>query len=137
MIGADGQDMPSHVVSRLRDFFQKQTDGELRSIIKYTPDSIEIEYIRDDVAAQYSDKELHKAINESRLDSLHAPLYEHSFSKDHGQLQCMITCFENVIEMNFAIDDGVGAAVAIDAEAMDDAHGIISQARNIVLEERP
>jgi len=129
--------MAASVTSRLREFFEEQTDGELRSVIRYDTDSVEVEYVRDDVAAQYSEDGLRKAIDESRLDSLHAPLYEHSFSKDHGDLQCMITCFENVIEMNFAVDDGVGAAVAIDADAMNDAHGVISRARNIVLEERP
>ena len=129
--------MAAGVTSRLREFFEEQTDGELRSVIRYDTDSVEVEYVRDDVAAQYSDDGLRKAIDESRLDSLHAPLYEHAFSKEHGDLQCMITCFEHVIEMNFAVGDGVGAAVAIDADAMDDAHGVISQARNIVLEERP
>lgn len=128
--------MSSRVASRLQEFFEDHTNGGLRSIVTYDTGDIEVVYLRDDVAAQYSDDELAKAIDESRLESLHAPLYEHTFSKEHGDLQCMIACFENVIEMNFAIDDGVGAAVAIDAEAMDDAHGIISEARNLVLEER-
>lgn len=128
--------MSQHVASRLREFFEEQTDEELRSIVRYDRNDIEIEYIRNDVAGEYNDEELKKAIDESRLDSLHAPLYEHSFSKDHGDLQCMVTCFEDVIEMNFVIDDGVGAAVAVDATAMDDTHGFISEARNIVLEER-
>lgn len=129
--------MGSRVASRLREFFEERTNGELRSIIRYDDDTVDVEYVRDDVAAQYSDDELERAIDESRLESLHVPLYEHAFSKNHGDLQCMITCFENVIEMNFAIDDGVGAAVAIDAEAMDDAHGVVSEARDLVLEERP
>ncbi|MCD2203854.1 hypothetical protein [Halobacterium sp. KA-6] len=128
--------MSVQVASQLKEFFEEHMDGELRSIVRYDLDEVDVEHIRDDVTDQYTEEELTKAIDESRLDSLHAPLYEHSFSKDHGDLQCMITCFEHVIEMNFAIDDGVGVAVAIDAEAMDDAHGLISEARNIVLEEQ-
>lgn len=128
--------MSIQVVSELREFFEQNAEAELRSIVRYDRDAVEIEYIRDDVADQYTEPELEKAIDSSRLDSLHAPLYEHTFSKDHGQLQCMVTCFENVIEMNFAIGDGVGTAVAIDSEAMDEAHGMISDARNIVLRER-
>lgn len=128
--------MSSQVASRLKGFFEERVNEELRSIIRYDKDDLEVEYIREDVAAQYSEDELEKAIDESRLESLHAPLYEHTFSKDHGDLQCMVTCFENVIEMNFAIEDGVGAAVAIDAEAMDESHGVVSEARNIVLEEQ-
>jgi len=128
--------MSVQVASQLKEFFEEHMDGELRSIVRYDLDEVDVEYIRDDVTDQYTEEELTKAIDESRLDSLHAPLYEHSFSKEHGDLQCMITCFEHVIEMNFAIDDGVGVAVAIDAEAMDEAHGLISEARNIVLEEQ-
>ena len=128
--------MSVQVASQLKEFFEEHMDGELRSIVRYDLDEVDVEHIRDDVTDQYTEEELTKAIDESRLDSLHAPLYEHSFSKDHGDLQCMITCFEHVIEMNFAIDDGVGVAVAIDAEAMDEAHGLISEARNIVLEEQ-
>jgi len=128
--------MSVQVASRLKEFLEEHMDEELRSIVRYDLDEVNVEYIRDDVADKYTEEELTKAIDESRLDSLHAPLYEHSFSKDHGDLQCMVTCFEHVIEMNFAIDDGVGVAVAIDAEAMDDAHGLISEARNIALEEQ-
>lgn len=128
--------MSVQVASRLKEFLEEHMDEELRSIVRYNLDEVNVEYIRDDVADKYTEEELTKAIDESRLDSLHAPLYEHSFSKDHGDLQCMVTCFEHVIEMNFAIDDGVGVAVAIDAEAMDDAHGLISEARNIALEEQ-
>lgn len=128
--------MSAQVASRLREFFEEHAEEELRSIVRYDLDDVEIKYIRDDVADKYSETELAKAVDESRLDSLHAPLYEHVFSKDHGELQCMVTCFENVIEMNFAVADGVGAAVALDARAMDDAHGLVSEAREIVVEER-
>lgn len=128
--------MNQQVASELQEFFEAEAKAELRSIVRYDLEGVEVEYIRDDVEEQYSEAEVAKAVDESRLDSLHAPLYEHTFSKDHGELQCMITCFENVIEMNFAIADGVGTAVAIDSEAMDEAHGLISEARNIVLRER-
>lgn len=129
--------MGGEVASQLREFFENETNDELRSIIRYGRDFVDVEYLRDDVADQYSETELKDSIEDTRLDSLHAEFHEQSFSKDHGDLQCMITCFENVIEMNFIVTKGVGAAVAIDAEAMDEAHGLISQARNIVLEERP
>lgn len=48
----------------------------------------------------------------------------------------MVDCFENVVEMNFALDDGVGAAVALDAEAMDEDDGFVPATPNIVVEER-
>lgn len=124
------------MVSRLQEFFENRANNKLRSIVKYDADGMEIVYIRDDVSEQYTDEERETAIDESRMESLHVPIYEHAFSENHGDLQCMVNCFENVIEMNFAIEDGVGVAVAMDAEAMDDAHGLVSEARKIAIEER-
>ncbi len=128
--------MATRMATRLENFFEQRTDGNLRSIVKYEEDTYEIVHLRDDVAEQYTTDELESAIDDSRMESLTAPIYENTFSEDHGQLTCLVQCFENVIEMNFVLEDGVGAAVALDAEAMADAHGLVAEARRIVLEER-
>jgi len=128
--------MATRMATRLESFFEQRTDGNLRSIVKYEEDTYEIVHFRDDVAEQYTTDELESAIDESRMESLTAPIYENTFSEDHGQLTCLVQCFENVIEMNFVLEDGIGAAVALDAEAMSDAHGLVAEARRIVLEER-
>lgn len=128
--------MGTRMASRLKAFFQERAPGMLRSIVKYEHDSFETVFVRDDVAAQYSQEELKHAIDESRMDSLAAPIYEDTYSEDHGDLTCLVQCFENVIEMNFVLEDGVGAAVALDAAAFADAQGIVAEARQIVLEER-
>lgn len=70
------------------------------------------------------------------MDSLSAPIYKDTFSEDHGELTCMVQCFEIVIEMNFVLEDGVGAAVALDAEAFAETQGLVAEAREIVIEER-
>lgn len=128
--------MATRMATRLENYFEQRTDGMLRSIIKYEQDSHEIIHLRDDVAQQYTRDKLESAIDESRMESLAAPIYENTFSDDHGQLTCLVQCFASVIEMNFVLDDGVGAAVALDADAMGDAHGLVGDAREIVLEER-
>lgn len=128
--------MATRMATRLENFFEQRTDGDLRSIVKYEEDTYEIVHLRDDVGEQYTTDELESAIDESRMESLTAPIYENTFSEDHGQLTCLVQCFENVIEMNFVLEDGVGAAVALDAEAMADAHGLVAEARRIVLGER-
>jgi len=128
--------MATRMVSRLEEFFEQRTDGNLRSIVKYEEDSHDIVYLRDDVAEQYTSEEIESAIDDSRMESLTAPIYEDTYSEDHGQLTCLVQCFENVIEMNFVLEDGVGAAVALDAEAMTEAHGLVAEARAIVMEER-
>ncbi|WP_188884156.1 hypothetical protein [Halarchaeum grantii] len=128
--------MATRMATRLEDFFEQRTDGHLRSIVKYEENSYEIVYLRDDVAEQYTTEEIESAIDDSRMESLTAPIYEDTYSRDHGNLTCLVQCFENVIEMNFVLEDGVGAAVALDAKAMADAHGLVAEARRIVLEER-
>lgn len=128
--------MASKMASRLESFFEERTDGNLRSIVKYQPDSFDIVFLRDDVADQYTESEVEDAIDDSRMESLTAPIYDDTFSADHGDLTCLVKCFEHVIEMNFVLDDGVGAAVALDEEAMADAHGLVAEARQIVLDER-
>jgi hypothetical protein len=128
--------MASRMASRLQDFFEQRTDGNLRRIVKYEMETFEIVYLRDDIADQYTTAEIESAIDESRMESLSVPIYENTYSEDHGDLTCLVQCFENVIEMNFVLDDGVGAAVALDEEAMTESHGLVSEAREIVIEER-
>lgn len=128
--------MAMKMASRLEAYFELRTDGALRSIVKYEPDSYEIVHLRDDVAEQYTERELANAIDDSRMESMTAPIYEDTFAADHGALTCMVKCFEDVIEMNFVLGDGVGAAVALDEAAIREAHGLVSEARDIIIDER-
>ena len=128
--------MAVQMASRLEEFFGERTNGSLRSIVKYDNEGVDIVYLRDDVANQYSEEELLDAIDESRMQSLSTSLYERAYSEGHGDLECMVNCFENVVEMNFALEDGLGVAVALDVDAMDDDDGLVSEARDIVVEER-
>lgn len=128
--------MVESLASRLEGFFEERTDGHLRSILAYEVDHHEVYYIRDDVADQYDEAEFADTLEGTRLDSLSRPMYESTFSDDHGDLTCLVQAFENAVEMNFIIDDGRGVAVGLDAEALEDTQGLVSDARDIVLEER-
>ena len=130
------RDMATRMATRLQHFFKQRTDGNLRSVVKYEQDSHDIVYLRGDVAERYTATEIESAVDGSRLDSLSSPIYENTFSEDHGELTCLVQCFEEVVEMNYVLEDGVGAAVALDAEAMADTHGLVAEAREIVLEQR-
>lgn len=128
--------MVAQVASRLQAFFEERAGDDLRSILTYDGDAHEIVYVREDVAEQYSPEELAKSIDTSRLDSLTSPLYEGSFSPEHGELTCLVQAFEHAVEMNFILDDGVGVAVGLDINALEGAHGLVADARKILLEER-
>ena len=70
--------MASRMASRLQDFFEQRTDGNLRSIVKYEMETFEIVYLRDDIADQYTTAEIESAIDESRMESLSVPIYENT-----------------------------------------------------------
>lgn len=128
--------MAMRLAERLEEFFENQTGEHLRSIIKYEPYDCEITYVRDDVADQYTEDELEKAVDDSRMESIASPIYADMYSEDHGNLLCMVKCFEGVVEMNFALADGVGAVVALDTEAMANGYGLVAKARNVIENER-
>jgi hypothetical protein len=128
--------MATRMASRLEEYFTARVGENLRSIVTYEEDSFELEYLRDDVGDRYTDIEIDKAIDESRMESLSAPIYDGLYDEDHGDLTCMVKCYEHVIEMNFVLNDGVGAAVALDAEALSEAAGLVGEARQIVIDER-
>jgi len=62
-----------------------------------------------------------------------APIDENTFAADHDELTCLVKCFQNVIERSFVLDGGVGAAVAIDEEALGETHDLVSEAREMVI----
>lgn len=127
--------MARSVTTDIETFFRQRAQGRLRSVVEYEPDSFEVVYTRNDVAEQYTQAEIERAIDDSRMESLSAPVYDDIFATDHGELSCLVKCFENVIELNFIVADGRGTAVALDAEALDEAHGLVADAREIVMDE--
>lgn len=128
--------MSTRVASQLEEYFEAETNGHLRSIVKYEQNSHDVLFLRDDVEDAYSTDEVAEAVNDSRFESLSAPIYADLFEDGHGELECFVKSFSNVIEMNFVISDGTGVVVALDADAMAGSHGLIVTARNIVVEER-
>ena len=128
--------MKDTVATRVEEFFKDRTAGNLRSIITYEKNEFDIVFVRDDVSEQYTPDDVEIAVDHARMESLTAPIYDGVYSVDHGELDCMVKCFERVIEMNFVLSDGVGAAVALDEAAMAEARGLVAEAREIIVEER-
>ena len=128
--------MATRLASRLESFFRDRVGDDLRSIVRYEQHDFDVEFVRDDVEARYTEDELEAAVDESRMESLSAPIYTDAFAEDHGELTCLTACFEHTIEMNFILDDGVGVAVGLDVEAMEGTHGLVADAREVVVEGR-
>jgi hypothetical protein len=124
------------VATRLEEWLKNRTGRKLRSIIRYEGGEFEVTYLRDDVAQQSTEDEIKAAVDESRMESLTAPIYNNAFSEAHGDLTCLVKIFENVVELNFVVADGLGTAVALDVEALENTHDLIAEAREIVLDEQ-
>jgi len=88
----------------------------LRSVVGYTRDNYAVHYIRDDIADSYTDAELEDAIDEMRLETLEQNYLNSVFQARHGEVYCRVVVFSEAVEMNFAVNDGVGLAVAIDTD---------------------
>lgn len=129
--------MSERMASRLKGYFRERAGDDLRSIVRYEPDTAEVVYLREGIRTQYTDREVERAIDSSRMESLAAPVYEGMFTESHGELTCLVQCFENAVEMNFVLTDGVGTTVALDAGAMQQSHDLLADARGILTEERP
>jgi hypothetical protein len=127
--------MAAETIPRFRELFEDHAGEHLRSIVRYECDDYEVVSLREDVAVQYNDRELYEAVDQNRLDSLAPPVYEETFADDHGDMTCLIECFENVVDMNFILDDGIGVIVTLDAEAMAESHGLIATAHEILVAE--
>jgi len=127
--------MAAETIPRFQQFFEEHAGEHLRGIVRYRPDGYEVIYLREDVAAQCDGQELYEALDQNRLDSLAPPVYEDAFADDHGDMTCLVQCFENVVDMNFVLDDGIGVIVTLDAAAMAEAHEIIAEAHEILAAE--
>lgn len=128
--------MSQELVTRLEAYFHRETNDELRSIVTYGREGFDLVYLRDDVADEYTEAELEQAVDDARLESLTAPVYEETFAGDHGDLTCLVKWFETVVELNFVLDDGIGAAVGLDADALESSGSLVAEAREIAVGER-
>jgi hypothetical protein len=101
---------------RIESAVGEQTGDSLRSIVGYTRDSYTIHYVRDDVKQTYDDRNVERAIDELRLETIEKEYINNLFQEMHGELDCRIDVFENAVEMNFAVGEGEGLEIAVDRE---------------------
>lgn len=100
---------------QLADFLEEKFGDTLRSVVHYGEGRYEFLYVRDDVAAQYTDEEIERIVRDLEMESMGKPVEETRFV--HGELACRIHVFDRGVEMNFMSGDGEGVAVGLDGEA--------------------
>lgn len=106
--------MASPVVDTLSDRF----GDALRSVGYYDDGGTEIEYVRDDVEADYETGDVDRVFRDAKLEALDQPHQESLYT--HGELQCTLRCFEEATELHFVQRESEGIVAAIDAGALTD-----------------
>jgi len=101
---------------RIESVVGAQIGEHLRSIIGYTRDSHTVHYVRDDVKRTYDDRNLERAIDELRLETIEKEYINSLFQEMHGEFDCRIDVFENAVEMNFAVTEGEGLEISVDRD---------------------
>ncbi|SEK63662.1 hypothetical protein [Haloferax larsenii] len=128
--------MVTKMARRLKEFFEERTAGDLRSVVVYEQNEFEVSYLRDDVAAEYTEREVATAVDDTRTESLMAPVYGDLYTDDHDDLICTIKVFPSVVEMNFVRSSAEGVAVALDAGVFEDSDGLVTEARAVAADDQ-
>ena len=110
------------------------TTPALRSIVGYTPETYTIQFIRDDVAAQYNDDDVVAAIDELRLETISHDQTNSVFQGIHGEFECRVNVFANAVEYHFVIDDGVGVEIAFDREWLATRNALVEDVIELLSE---
>lgn len=113
----------------LSAFLQEQVGDNLRSVAYYDADDYDVVYLRDDVADEYTETDHERVGRDVRLENVERHLQEDLYV--HGDLQCTVRCFEDAVEMHFALDDATGVTAALDAEALTAHRTFVGQCLDI------
>jgi hypothetical protein len=105
------------------EFVLDRAGGHVRSVLTYDDTSSEVQFIRDDVADTYSAREIETVAEALRREGQTAGRQEHLYA--HGQLNCIVRCFDGGLEMHFPHGGEGGIAVALEPDAAPNLYGFV------------
>lgn len=117
---------------RVREQLEYRFSDDLRSVGYYDEGDSEHIFIRDNIEKQYDKSDIDNVFRDARLEAIDQDHQESLYI--HGDLQCVLRCFEKAIELHLIKDQRKGIIAAIEAGAIDDLQGTI-QSAVIALEE--
>lgn len=124
--------MSAEAARELAVVLQGRSSGYLRSIVYYEADGYGVLFLRDDVEAEYDEDELDRAFEDARLEALSKPYQEDLYT--HGELNCVVRCFEEGVEMQFAITRTAGVAVAFDKGVLTEQRSVVGECLSVLRE---
>lgn len=104
--------------------FLKEEAGEyLRSVVHYCGKDREILYLKEEIEEQYTEDDL-----EDIFESLFFEAFGRGYQEEmyvHGQLNCVVRCFDEAVELHFPHGETTGTAVALEPAATADLEGLV------------
>ena len=95
----------------------------VRSVVRYDADASEVLFLRDDVADTYSPLTIETVVTSLRREGEQSQRQEHLYA--HGQLNCIVRCFDGGLEMHFPFGEEEGVAVALEPRAAQQLYSFV------------
>lgn len=110
-----GYPMDTGKLDELVLFLTDRVGDDLRTVTRYSisGEGYEIVYARDDVLEQYEEETIDKIIYTYEMDSIGKAVEEDRY--EHGEMSCVVRCFEDGIEINLLGDDSGGVVIGLEA----------------------
>lgn len=109
----------------------------LRRALQYTMDQFDVLYVRDDVAAGYTQADYEEIAQEARFEAVEAPMYEGMYTTEHGDFQCQIKWYDHVAEINYVTGDTTGISLSFDSSGLHDTYTLIDTITHHLSPRRP
>lgn len=111
---------------RVREQLEYRFGDDLRSVGYYDEGDSEHIYVRSDIESEYDCSDIENVFRDVRLEAIDQDHQESLYI--HGDLQCILRCFEKAIELHLLKDQQRGVIAAIEADAINNLQGTIESA---------
>ena len=109
----------------LTEKIEAEVGDSLRIIATYDNRDVDVEYIRDDLSAQYSEEEIARVFDQLEIEGMGYTHFEKLFHI--GEMDCAIYGFEGALIFHFPQGSFSGLAVSIDRNVELNPESIISK----------
>ncbi|QLH84745.1 hypothetical protein [Halosimplex pelagicum] len=109
---ADASEEGREIVEQIRE----SDEGALRAAVRYGGDDHEVVYLREDIAAQFSDAELEERVETLVMKGLGDPAQEGALF-DFGTLDATVRWYDSVVVAHFPVREWSGLVFTFDRDS--------------------
>ncbi|WP_148413444.1 hypothetical protein [Haloferax sp. KTX1] len=115
---------------RLAEYLSRRIGDGLRTVVIAADDDYELEYIRDDLSEQYTERTLTEAVSDLRVETPFAT--PGADSHPAGERRAVVYYYENAFVLQFPFSEAERIIISIGTDAGADLLGFIEDCRRIV-----